>query len=94
MLIIPCPYCGPRAEVEFRHAGEAHRMRPADPDALSDAEWAEYLYFRANTQGRHFERWRHFHGCGRFFNVVRDTQSDRIEAAYPAGSTPPPESQP
>ena len=35
---------------------------------------------RSNPKGRHTERWRHIHGCGRFFNCVRDTVSDRIAA--------------
>ncbi|MGZ8625813.1 MAG: sarcosine oxidase subunit delta, partial [Actinomycetota bacterium] len=24
MLLIPCPWCGPRDEVEFRYGGQAH----------------------------------------------------------------------
>ena len=88
MLIIPCPYCGPRPENEFRYAGEAHIARPADPEALSDAAWADFLYMRTNPKGRHAERWRHVHGCGRFFNCVRDTVTDRIERTYPAGTAP------
>ena len=31
------------------------------------------------------ERWRHIHGCGRFFNAVRDTVSDKFEVTYKAG---------
>ncbi len=88
MLIIPCPYCGARPENEFRYAGEAHIARPADPEALSDAAWADFLYMRTNPKGRHAERWRHVHGCGRFFNCVRDTVTDRIERTYPAGTAP------
>ena len=37
---------------------------------------------RTNPKGMHDERWRHVHGCGRFFNCVRDTVSDRILATY------------
>ena len=37
MLLIHCPWCGPRDETEFRCGGEAHIARPADPDALTDA---------------------------------------------------------
>ena len=88
MLIIPCPYCGPRPENEFRYAGEAHIARPADPEAQSDAAWADFLYMRTNPKGRHAERWRHVHGCGQFFNCVRDTVTDRIERTYPAGTAP------
>ncbi|HVL72000.1 MAG TPA: sarcosine oxidase subunit delta [Beijerinckiaceae bacterium] len=89
MLLIPCPHCGPRPEIEFRYAGEAHIARPADPSTLSDAEWTEFLYLRTNPKGLHFERWRHLHGCGRFFNAARDTVSDRIERTYPAGEGKP-----
>ena len=44
MLLIPCPWCGPRDEVEFRYGGQAGTSYPADPDALSDEEWADYLF--------------------------------------------------
>ena len=89
MLLIPCPCCGLRPETEFRYAGEAHIARPPDPDTASDQEWTEYLYVRTNPKGRHRERWRHLHGCGRFFNVIRDTVTDRIAQSYPTGSAPP-----
>lgn len=89
MLLIRCPYCEEeRPEVEFTYGGEAHIARPADPSAYSDAEWERFLYIRQNPRGQHRERWRHSHGCGRFFNAVRDTVSDRIEITYKAGETP------
>ncbi|MFM9845622.1 MAG: sarcosine oxidase subunit delta [Hyphomicrobiaceae bacterium] len=90
MLLIRCPYCAAeRPEIEFRHAGEAHVARAADPSQLSDQEWAEFLYFRSNPKGVHAERWRHVHGCGRFFNAIRDTVSDRIFVTYRAGEARP-----
>ena len=52
MLLIDCPYCGPRPELEFSYAGQAHVVRPADPSAVDADEWAEFLYLRANTRGR------------------------------------------
>lgn len=83
MLLIPCPWCGcARDEVEFRCGGEAHIARPADPDALNDAAWAEYLYLRANPKGVLAERWVHQYGCRRWFNLLRDTVSHRIIAVY------------
>ena len=88
MLLIPCPHCGVRPENEFRYSGEAHIARSADPASLDDAAWADFLYMRRNPKGRHFERWRHIHGCGRFFNCIRDTVTDRIERSYPAGTQP------
>ncbi|WP_333836189.1 sarcosine oxidase subunit delta [Novosphingobium sp.] len=86
MLLIRCPYCEQDLpEVEFVYGGEAHIARPLDPAALSDEDWEHYLYIRRNPRGRHHERWRHVHGCGRFFNAVRDTVTDRFEQTYKAG---------
>ena len=36
MLLIECPWCGPREETEFSCGGEAHIARPPSPDALAD----------------------------------------------------------
>ncbi|OYZ85749.1 MAG: sarcosine oxidase subunit delta [Xanthobacter sp. 17-67-6] len=89
MLLIPCPYCGARPEIEFHCGGEAHIARPADPSALSDAEWADYLFIRKSPKGVHAERWLHSHGCGRWFNAVRNTVSDAILASYKMGEKRP-----
>ncbi len=90
MLLIHCPYCEmERPEIEFRYSGEAHIARPEDPGRLSDADWANYLYMRSNPKGEHAERWRHAHGCGRFFNAIRDTVSDKILATYKSGEQKP-----
>ena len=82
MLLIQCPWCGARAETEFSYGGEAGIVRPPDPDALSDAEWADYLFFRANPRGAHRELWNHAQGCRRWFGVERDTVTYRIERCY------------
>lgn len=89
MLLIPCPFCGPRPEIEFAYGGEAHIARAERPAERSDAEWADYLYVRSNPKGLHAERWRHSHGCAQFFNAVRDTVTDRIVATYKAGAPRP-----
>jgi sarcosine oxidase subunit delta len=90
MLLIHCPYCdAERPELEFRYGGEAHIARPLEPATKSDEEWAEYLYFRTNPKGWHFERWRHASGCGRYFNAVRHTVTDRFLTTYKAGEPRP-----
>ena len=89
MLLIHCPYCDDTLpELEFTYAGEAHIARPADPSTLSDEEWRDYLFIRTNARGPHYERWRHI-GCGRFFNALRDTVSDRFLMTYKAGEVRP-----
>ncbi len=89
LLFIDCPYCGKRPEIEFSYAGQAHLVRPRDPSTLDDQAWAQFLYMRTNTRGLHAERWRHARGCGRFFNALRDTTSDRFAATYLIGTPPP-----
>ena len=89
MLLIECPWCGERDESEFTYGGEAHIVRPADPDAATDEEWADYLFFRKNPKGDHLEQWCHSSGCRRWFNVRRDTLTYKIEHVYRIGETPP-----
>ncbi|GAA3837706.1 2Fe-2S iron-sulfur cluster-binding protein [Streptomyces coacervatus] len=89
MLLIPCPWCGPRDEAEFHYGGQAHVAYPADPSALTDEEWAKYLFFRANPKGPFAERWSHSAGCRRWFNAVRDTSTNEVLAVYRAGEERP-----
>ena len=78
MLLIACPWCGERDEIEFSYGGPADVAYPADPTAQSDAEWARYLFLRTNPRGALRERWVHTHGCRRWFVVERDTVSHEI----------------
>jgi sarcosine oxidase subunit delta len=90
MFLIKCPYCKEdRPEVEFSYGGEAHIARPADPSQMSDEEWAEYLFIRDNKRGDHCERWMHSHGCGCWFNAVRNTVSDKFIMTYKMGQKRP-----
>jgi len=87
MMQLTCPCCGAREEREFVCGGASHIARP--DGAATDAEWGEYLFFRANPRGVLLERWRHAYGCGLWFNVARDTLTHEILAVY-AISAPPP----
>lgn len=90
MLLIYCPYCEEeRSELEFRNAGDAHIARPTNIADISDEEFEAYFFLRDNPKGVIFERWRHIHGCGRFFNAARDTVSDRFLTTYKAGEPKP-----
>lgn len=88
MLLIRCPWCGPRDEVEFRYGGQAHVDYPADPASLDDAEWADFLFMRDNPKGPWRERWCHAAGCRRWFNAVRDTSTHRFITTYRIGAEP------
>ena len=75
MLLIPCPWCGPRNETEFHYGGQAGIAYPGYPHGLSDAEWAGYLFVRDNPKGWFTERWVHTAGCRRWFDIQRHTVS-------------------
>ncbi|MEO5897517.1 MAG: sarcosine oxidase subunit delta [Vicinamibacterales bacterium] len=78
MLLIPCPWCGPRDETEFKYGGQAGIACPADLHRLDDLEWGRFLFFRDNPKGRFAERWVHSAGCRRWFTIVRDTLTHDI----------------
>ena len=82
MLLIPCPHCGDRAQVEFAYGGDATRQRP--PDGAPDEAWYEYVYLRSNPRGAHREWWLHHAGCGRWIRVTRDTATHAVLGAEPA----------
>ena len=89
MLHIYCPYCEEmREEEEFSYAGEAHIVRPLDPESLTDAQWADYVFFRTNPRGLHHEMWNHAAGCRRYFNATRDTRTYVIHETYKMGEQP------
>lgn len=94
MLLIPCPWCGPRDEAEFHYGGQAHVPYPEDPASLSDEDWARYLFFRDNPRGPFAERWSHASGCRRWFNAVRDTSTNELLAVYRPGEQHPAPTEP
>lgn len=89
MLLIHCPWCGPRDENEFRYGGESHIERPVPAEQVAEARWADYLFNRTNSKGPHRERWLHQQGCGQWFNLIRDTASHEHLATYKMGETGP-----
>jgi sarcosine oxidase subunit delta len=72
-----------RDQTEFRHGGEASRVRPTHPERLDDAEWANYLFYRENPKGALRERWVHSYGCRQWFIVVRDTMTHEVLESFP-----------
>lgn len=86
MLIIDCPHCGKRPEDEFHCGGQAGVAYPDDPYALSDEEWAQYLFYRDNPRGAFLEQWSHSGGCRRWFVIRRDTRTYQILETAPIGA--------
>jgi heterotetrameric sarcosine oxidase delta subunit len=93
MILLPCPWCGPREATEFAHVGEVS-ARP-DPGSATPAQWRGYLYLRANACGWTTETWYHRMGCRRFITVQRHTETNEVrqarasQAPVPAGESAP-----
>jgi sarcosine oxidase, subunit delta len=87
VLRIECPYCGLRDEDDFVFGGPSHIARPSAD--CSDEVWAKSLFFRENPRGVHAERWCHVFGCGRWFNILRDTVTHAIVRVYEMGEPRP-----
>ena len=82
MLLIPCPFCGPRAEIEFAYGCAAE----AAPDATGRSDLAELdqIFNRKNPRGVQVELWQHVSGCRSWINVARNTQTHEIVGCEPA----------
>ena len=62
MLLIRCPWCGPREEIEFRYGGEIVSSPPAG----------------SNLPGVQHERWYHRQGCRRWLAARRDVRTNEV----------------
>ena len=80
MILIDCPFCGRRDHAEFTYVGDATRVRPADPEQASAADWHDWVYLRDNPRGPHQELWQHTGGCRGFVRVLRDTLTHDVHA--------------
>ncbi len=79
MLLVPCPWCGPRNSTDMRYVGES-RPRP-DPNAATPAEWRTYLHTRTNPAGWTTETWLCRSGCRRYFVIERHSVTNEIRAS-------------
>ncbi|HEX6705937.1 MAG TPA: sarcosine oxidase subunit delta [Albitalea sp.] len=83
MYQLHCPHCDElRDEEEFAYAGEAFIARPAQPEAIDDPAWGDYLFMRRNTRGWFWEQWLHASGCRKVFAVKRNTASYEIAGSW------------
>ena len=77
MLLITCPWCGPRTQTEFTYEDDATLQRPHMDNMDAQAHY-EYVYLRDPRLGMQDELWRHGAGCGKFVKVRRDTLTHEI----------------
>jgi heterotetrameric sarcosine oxidase delta subunit len=78
MMLLPCPWCGPRDAGEFGYVGEL--VDRPDPRTATRQQWRDYLYVRRNSAGWRSERWYHRMGCRRYLVVERDTTTNEVRS--------------
>ena len=59
MMLIPCPWCGPRNETEFHYGGQAGVAYPERAGRAVRRGLGRYLFVRDNPKGVFAERWSH-----------------------------------
>ena len=79
MILLPCPYCGPRNASEFRYVGEVSE-RP-DPNATGVEGWRAFLYARNNPAGWTTETWFHSAVCRQHLVVERHTTTNEVRTS-------------
>ncbi len=85
MKILTCPVNGPRVVTEFAYWGELREM--PDPAAVSDEQWADYVFNRNGAPGIKKEWWCHT-PSNTWFIVERDTARDQVLRSYLYGEAP------
>ncbi len=82
MLLIPCPFCGARAQTEFvfERSVDSVVALDATPEAAMAA-----LFTRTNPRGPDDEIWRHTYGCRAWMIVTRHRVTHVISAVRPVG---------
>lgn len=79
MKLLRCPINGERPLQEFEYGGE-YRIQP-DPDIVSDAQWASYVFNRDGAPSVRREWWYHT-PSGVWFIAERDTSNDQFIRTY------------
>ena len=82
MLLIACPHCGPRAQIEFAYERTVDSV--VQPDAPAE-EAIERLFTRANPRGFDEEIWRHSFGCRAWLVMTRQRTTHEITAIRAVG---------
>lgn len=80
MLLIACPHCGDRSQVEFTYERTLDSIVALD--AVPEAAMRT-LYERANPRGWDEELWRHGFGCRQWLVLRRHRVTHEIESVRP-----------
>ncbi|PTS81592.1 sarcosine oxidase subunit delta [Sphingomonas sp. HMWF008] len=75
MLLIDCPHCGPRAQIEFAYERTLDSIVTLD---MPPEQAVARLYARTNPRGLDDEIWRHSFGCRQWIVLRRHRVTHEI----------------
>ena len=83
MLLIDCPYCGERAQIEFTYERTLDSVVTL---AMLPEDAMRTLYERTNPRGLDDELWRHSYGCRQWLLSRRNRTTHAIDSvkAWPS----------
>lgn len=79
MHLIVCPFCGPRAQIEFRYHCDVEAL-PAAWEGEDEEQLHRRLLYRTNDIGFHVELWHHDYGCGSWLRIERHNRTHEIRS--------------
>ncbi len=88
MQLIPCPWCGPRAHIEFRYHCDAQAL-PRDWLRETVVEFESRTWLRDNHIGEHEEIWQHADGCRGWLVLSRNNLTHVVAKSLPMGPVAP-----
>ena len=88
MLLIPCPWCGPRSQIEFTYGGDA-TVAPARRPTRRKRTGSLRLHPRQSDGPARRAGGLHSAGCRQWFKVRRDTRTHEILGSAAPGAALP-----
>jgi heterotetrameric sarcosine oxidase delta subunit len=86
MQLFTCPWCGPRAQIEFSYARVAESVAGAAVDSQGgEMQELDRIFLRQNSVGLQEEIWQHTHGCRGWLRIRRNNLTHEVLQCTPAG---------
>ena len=84
MQLFDCPWCGPRAHIEFTYLRDSESVATGNmATPADDRRELDRIYLRRNHLGAHTEIWQHSFGCRGCLRVTRNNLTHEVERCLP-----------
>lgn len=84
MQLFDCPWCGPRAHIEFTYIRNSQSVSTRSDGKVTDIrDELDRIYLRSNHVGTHQEIWQHSAGCRGWLSITRNNLTHEVEDCLP-----------